>query len=119
MSDRTPCLNPRCGRTFKAEDGVDTVVCGKCWKLLPQSWRARDKQLRKRWRLVDRIAAKGDGFRQRGRKFGAPGKGMPQSYTMRVKLERIWHSHWSRIKAFYLTPDKPAGLETFLEEIGL
>lgn len=119
MSDRTPCLNPRCRRTFKREHNGETVVCGKCWKLLPASWRARDKQLRRRMKLVDRMETKGPNHRRRGRKFGQPEKGTPQAWSMGSKLCRLWDRHWSRIRAFFLSPEKPAGLEAFLEEIRL
>ena len=119
MSDlRTPCLNPSCRRTFKAEPGVDTVVCGKCWKLLPQAWRARDRQLRRRDRLIVRMEAKGGSFRRRGRKHGNPAVGAPQAVTMAWKFARLWEAHWSRVTAFFLTPEKPAGLDVFLEEVG-
>lgn len=116
---RTPCLNPRCRRTFKQEHEGETVVCRKCWILLPASWRARDKQLRRRMRLIDRMSAKGVQHRRRGRKFGHPDKGAPQAFTMGIKFDRLWDRHWDRIRAFYLAPEKPEGLDAFLEEVGL
>ena len=116
---RTPCLNPRCRRTFKQEHEGETVVCGKCWKLLPTTVRQRHKQLRRRMRLIDRLASKGAGHRRRGRKFGRPNVGVPQAYTMNAQFERLWDRHWTRIRIFFHAPDKPEGLETFLEEIGL
>lgn len=119
MSHRLPCLNSTCRRTFKHEDGVETVVCGKCWKLLPASVRRRDKQMRRRMRLVRRMADKGVEYRRRGRKHGCPDKGAPQAYTMGAKFDRLWDRHWQRIVAFFRAPEKPAGLETFLEEMGL
>lgn len=119
MSDRIGCLNPHCRRTFKREHEDDTIVCGKCWKLLPEAWRSRYKQLRRRMKLINRMAQKGNEFRRRGRKHGSPDRGAPQAYTMGAKFDRLWDRHWERVRAFYLSPDKPAGLETFLEEIGL
>lgn len=119
MSDRTPCFNPRCRRTFQQEHEGETVVCRKCWMLLPASWRARDKQMRRRMRLIDRMAAKGTQHRRRGRKPGYPNNGAPQAYTMGAKFERLWDRHWSRIRAFFLTPKKPEGIDAFLEEVGL
>jgi hypothetical protein len=119
MTDRTPCLNPRCRRTFKSEHVGETVVCGKCWKLLPVAARQRDKQLRRRMRLIERMAAKGNEFRRRGRHHGQPSVGAPQAYTMGAKFDRLWHRHWDRVTAFFLAPEKPTGLDAFLEEVGL
>ncbi|TPJ57426.1 hypothetical protein [Mesorhizobium sp. B1-1-6] len=65
------------------------------------------------------MAAKGNDFRRRGRKHDSPDRGAPQAFTMGTKFDRLWNRHWDRVRAFFLTPDKPAGLETFLEEIGL
>ncbi|RWH31598.1 hypothetical protein [Mesorhizobium sp.] len=119
MDDRTPCLNPSCRRTFKREHEDETIVCGKCWKLLPMPVRQRYKQLRRRMKLIKRMDAKGPDFRRRGRKHGAPDRGAPQAFTMGAKFDRLWDRHWDWIRAFYLTPEKPAGLDSFLEEIGL
>ena len=116
---RTPCLNPRCRRTFKQELDVETVVCGKCWKLLPMAVRNRCKQLRRRMRLIDRLEIKGVQHRRRGRKHGNPGVGAPQFYTMRMKFDRSWKRLWEGIQSFYLAPENPEGLDAFLEEIGL
>lgn len=119
MSDRVPCLNPRCGRTFKRQHEEEETICGKCWRLLPPSVRHRDRQLRRRWKLVERLEAKGTGHRRRGRKFGKPNIGAPQSYTMALKMQQIWRRHWNRVRNFYLAPEKPVGLEAFFEEVGL
>lgn len=119
MKDRIPCLNPRCRRTFKREHDDETAVCGKCWKLLPVTVRDRYKQLRRRSRVIDRLEAKGDAHRRRGRRHGQPDKGVPQSYTMRWQHDRLWRRLWDWIEAFYLRPERPAGIESFLEEIGL
>ncbi len=116
---RTPCLNPRCRRTFKQEHEGETVVCRKCWMLLPAAWRARDKQLRRRMRLIDRMSEKGTAYPRRGRKHGQPDRGAPQAYTMGMKVGRLWDRHWDRIRAFFLASDKPEGLDAFLEEVGL
>jgi hypothetical protein len=116
---RTPCLNPRCRRTFKTECEGEVVVCGKCWKLLPQPWRARYKQLRRRWKVIERLEAKGVACRRRGRKFGVPDRGAPQGFTMRLKAERLWNRLCNRIHNFFENPEKPEGLDAFLEEMGL
>jgi len=116
---RAPCLNPRCRRTFRCEHEGETVICRKCWMLLPMAVRQRDKQLRRRLRLIKRMFEKGTDYRRRGRHFGAPHRGTPQAYTMGVKFDRLWDRHWARVRSFFLAPEKPVGLDTFLEELGL
>lgn len=114
---RVGCLNPRCGRTFKVEYDDEIHVCRECWKLLPAPVRLRYKQLKKRARLINRLSAKGNGFRRHGRKFGHPDKGDPQALTMVNQFNKLWRRHWDWITAFYLNPEKPEGLDTFLEEL--
>jgi hypothetical protein len=113
--------NPRCRRTAAQDKFPDSaeIICGKCFRALPVAVRRRDRQLRKRWRFVERLAERGDDFRRRGRKFGQPDRGAPQAYTMHAKMQRLWDRHWSGLHAYFATPDKPVGLDTFLEEIGL
>ena len=53
MTGRLRCSVPGCGRTFKVEEGVDEVVCGKHWRLA-------DLRLR---RLVTKV-------RRKARKLG-------------------------------------------------
>lgn len=116
---RTPCLNPSCRRTFKQEHEGETIVCRKCWMLLPMAVRNRYKQLRRRMRLIEKLEAKGVQHRRRGRKHGSPNVGAPQFFTMRMKFDRSWERLWDGIHSFYLAPEKPEGLDAFLEEIGL
>lgn len=54
-ASRIPCLNPRCRRTADREKmGADCtgIICGKCWRALPQFMRDRHKQLEKRERSL-------------------------------------------------------------------
>lgn len=113
--DRNPCLNPRCGRTFKREPGESEgceVVCGKCWKTVPLHLRQRYKALRRRYRRIERLL----------RKKRAPvGMRQPekQAWLVRRMLDRQIDGNWSLIRASILAAEQPQGLEQFLEENGL
>lgn len=109
---RVPCVNPRCRRTapFCANDTEADVICGKCWRSLPHALRTRYQQLQRRQkrmlRLIERRIDKG---------------------TIRPELvvlleqqfERRCAENWRTIRAFFAPTDRPAGLDGFLQEIGL
>lgn len=105
---RIACINPRCRRTFKDDGTFSEIICGKCFKALPADLRSEHRrcwrELRK-WRK--RIARTSDAFKLAGLH----------------RLERIWVSHlnqnWRLIREATIQPEKPAGLEGFLEELGL
>jgi hypothetical protein len=109
MSDRIPCINPRCRRTAPADEHGGEIICGKCFRTLPQAVRQEHRhywhQIRKWDRAITRTS---DELR---------------IVRMRAISDRLaWQLglHWDReIKPFFLTPEKPAGLDAFLEEVGL
>ncbi|TIT43736.1 MAG: hypothetical protein E5W76_05455 [Mesorhizobium sp.] len=109
MSDRVPCINPRCRRTFKREHESQEIICGKCFRMLPEAVRSAHRgfwrEIRKWDRRMARTADELKIVRMRA---------VRNTLSMRLGL------HWDvHIKAPLLAPDKPAGLETFMEEIGL
>lgn len=109
MGDRVPCINPRCRRTFKREHERQEIICGKCFRLLPEATR---KEHRGYWREIRkwdrRIARTSDELK------------IVRMLAIRDRVSFNLGTHWDvHIKAYMLAPDKPAGLETFLEEIGL
>ncbi|MER8616042.1 hypothetical protein NKG99_04175 [Mesorhizobium sp. M1409] len=109
MSDRVPCINPRCRRTFKREHESQEIICGKCFRMLPDATRREHRGFWRELRKWDRrIARTSDELK---------------AVRMRAIRERISFNlglHWdAHIKAPLLAPDKPAGLDTFLEEVGL
>jgi hypothetical protein len=109
MADRTPCINPRCRRTFKADDCGSEVVCGKCFRTLPEAVR---KEHRGYWREIRkwdrRITRTGDDLK------------ILRMRAIRDRVSERLSRHWdNEIKPFFLTPEKPAGLDSFLEEVGL
>lgn len=106
---RTPCINPRCRRTFKADDGGSEVVCGKCFRTLPGAVRAAHRGYWREIRKWDRrITRTGDEL-----KIGRM-RAVRDTLSMRLNM------HWDTvIKPFFLAPEKPEGLDAFLEEVGL
>ncbi|RWP82605.1 MAG: hypothetical protein EOR12_31895 [Mesorhizobium sp.] len=109
MSDRVGCINPRCRRTFKREHEHQEIICGKCFRMLPEAVR---KEHRGFWREIRkwdrRIARTSDELK------------ITRMHAIRDRVSFNLGTHWDvHIKAPLLAPDKPAGLETFLEEVGL
>ncbi|EBU7498145.1 hypothetical protein DK058_25050 [Salmonella enterica subsp. enterica serovar Typhi] len=108
MPDRAPCINPRCRRTFKQEHDGQEVICGKCFRALPQAlrlthrrcWREIRKWHRRILRTIDPLRAR----------------------RMHVILDR-WgarlDANWELIRKAVTAPEKPDGLDAFLEEMGL
>lgn len=108
MSDRIPCINQRCGRTSKA-DGSGEMICGKCFRALPVAMRRRDRQCRRRLtglrRKIEIKIAKVENWSRLGRMHDA--------------ALRLFYRNWERMRLYYVEPERPAGLDTFLEEVGL
>jgi len=109
MTDRTPCINPRCRRTFKAEEHGGEVVCGKCFRTLPEAVRNEHRGYWREIRKWDRrITRTGDELK------------IARMRAISSRIERRLAQHWDReIKPFFVAPQKPAGLDAFIEEIGL
>lgn len=108
VSDRIPCINPRCRRTFKADDGNSEVVCGKCFRTLPEAVR---KEHRGYWREIRkwdrRILRTADELK------------IARMRPIRKRFSDQLNRHWDTvIKPFFLAPEKPEGLDSFLEEAG-
>lgn len=107
--NRTSCINPRCRRTFKADECGSETVCGKCFRTLPQSVRLDHRRYWREYRKWDRrIKRTADLLKaQRMRE-------------VRDRFGRMISVHWDReIKPFFLAPEKPEGLDVFLEEMRL
>jgi len=108
-ADRIPCINPHCRRTFKADDGDGEIICGKCFRCLPEPVR---KEHRRYWREIRkwerRIVRTSDEMK------------IATMRSIRSRLSMRLNRHWdSEIKPFFLAPQKPAGLDAFLEEMNL
>lgn len=94
---RAPCLNPNCGRTWKHEG--HEVICNRCFRLCPVE-RRRYKALKRRLNHAKR---------------------WPHKWTDAKldQLYRLMDKNWARMKRRFYQPEKPVGLDGFLEEMGL
>lgn len=109
MSDRAPCINPRCQRTGPADKFPGEMICGKCFRTLPDAVR---KEHRRYWREIRkwerRITRTGDQMK------------LVKMHNIVWRLTHLLNRHWeSEIRARFLAPEKPEGLDAFLDEIGL
>lgn len=108
--DRTPCINPRCRRTFDAaKHGPGDMICGKCFRSLPQAIRQEHQRLwreLRKWRR--RMTRTSDEFKR------ARMASIEDSYSFKI------NRHWDDVlRPAIVTPAKPEGLEGFLAEVGL
>lgn len=104
---RVPCINPACNRTF-LDEGTETV-CGKCFKCLPAEVRNEFRRLWREHRKWERRALRTGDELEAARKRAV-------SERFGRLIERCWEQ---RIKPFFERPEKPSGLDSFLEEVGL
>lgn len=109
MTGRTPCINPACRRTGPADEHPGEMICGRCFRGLPAEVRAEHRRYWREIRKWDRrITRTSDEIK------------IARMRTIRDRLVRHLNAHWEReIKLRFLTPDRPEGLDAFLEEAGL
>lgn len=109
MEDRIPCINPSCRRTAKRDNEHEQeIICGKCFRALPISIRTRRKQLDRRNRKLDRLA-KRRAFQGDWDQWGRVGR----------LFDAAWEANWSAIRAYFQPGERPEGLGSFLEDMGL
>lgn len=118
MPDRICCTNPLCSRTAPAEKhpGDNEFCCHQCWRLLPERLTRRYSQLVRRMRMIDRVMR-----RERRKLSGEPSAASfgPPSTVVEQQLDKHKDDNWREIHDFFRPADKPAGIEAFLEEIGI
>ena len=110
MNERIQCLVPGCHRTEpsgKYPEGFE-IVCEAHWRTVPAALRRRYHQLRRRRRKIQHLAQKNGGD-------------LVQERTQHafITLEYLQGRNWGAIRYYFLHPDKPEGLEQFLEDMGL
>ncbi len=112
MADRICCINPNCRRTA-AQDKFprsSRIICGKCWKALPERMRRRHKQLNARDRLLERLMKKqGFSHEARGRQW----------YRLSIQFDAAWGRLNASMIHFFTAGETPHGLDDFLKENGL
>lgn len=101
---RLACVNPRCWRTFSKEknEGYSEIVCGTCYKSVPEIRRER-RELQALRRKTER---------------GRRSRGDEKTDEALRRIDWRLHMSWTRMVGFFTAPEKPEGLETFLEEMG-
>ena len=108
---RIPCVNPRCRRTAAADkyEGNPEIICEKCFRTLPDAVRHEHRRFWREIRKWDRrIARNADGLKA------------ARMHSVRERFNRMLNQHWDTdIKAYFVAPVKPVGLDAFLEEVGL
>jgi len=109
MSERIACINPHCRRTFKAEEHSSEVICRKCFRSLPEHVRKEHRSYWREIRMWDRRSKRtGDELR------------ITKMIALRDRVSFRLGRHWDTvIKPFFTQPEKPMGLESFLEDVGL
>lgn len=108
---RIPCCNPSCRRTAAREDDAETeIICAKCWRALPVRLRARYKQLTRREKWLLRHAQ---------RRFDSGDIGYSRVTEIARLIETSRAQNWKAIRDHFQRPEKPAGLDGFLQEVGL
>lgn len=107
--DRVPCINPRCRRTYKQTCEGEEVICGKCFKTLPDAVRKDHRRYWREYRKWERrILRTSDPFK------------IQTMVKIRDRYGAMIATHWDReIKPRFLYPEKPEGLEGFFNEMGM
>lgn len=99
---RIPCIKPGCRRTGSREKHPDAtqIICNKCWKaFVPIRLQRRYKMLNRELRRAER-----------------------KLHRDKHRVDRLYHLHhvnWRAIRRAVAMPQRPAGLDAFLEETGL
>ena len=107
---RIPCINPTCKRTAPADkyEPDCEIICGKCFRALPAELRTEHRrywrEIRKWERRITRTSDE-------------------------IKIQRMidivdkWafklRANWQNIREHVTEPERPAGIENFLSEMGL
>ncbi|MBO3760398.1 hypothetical protein [Ciceribacter sp. L1K22] len=112
MSNRLPCINPRCRRTAAAEKypGSDEIICNGCYKSLPPALRQRWKTLTGRNRKLNRLHKKGA--------YRVPERNR-QWWRISIRYDRAWTAFWLSLKLYFNQSETPVGIEDFLKENGI
>lgn len=108
VPDRIPCINPNCRRTASREKypGATNIICGKCWRAIPDQMRKRWKQLKSRWKKISRAMRK---------------RSTDQATWNRIvdQVDGAWDRLNTDIVHYFTASEKPIGIEDFLKENGL
>ncbi len=113
MTDRIACINPNCRRTAAQDKhpGSTWIICGKCYRAMPDRFRVRWKALNKRSRRLTRISEK------------TKNTTMAARSRQWFRIDRMYNRAWDRlveaITHYFTASEQPVGLEDFMKENGL
>lgn len=112
MSNRICCLNPNCKRTAAEErhPGSTYIVCAKCWRTMPRTFKDRWKTLNARSRKLDRMHRKPS--------FNRPER-MRQWSRLAAIYDRSWAALTAALTLYWTAGPTPVGIEDFLKENGI
>lgn len=106
---RIPCINPACRRTASAEKFSGEIICAKCFRNLPADERAFHRRCWREIRKWERRIARTVDELKRQRM-----QSICEKWSWRLNY------HWeTAIKASFTNPQRPEGLDSFLEENGI
>lgn len=110
MADRIPCINPRCRRTAAQDKFPDSkeIICAKCFRALPLAFR---QEHRRCWREINK-------WERRILKTVDPLKAQRMRVICNRWTDRL-NAGWNEMRKTIVQPEKPVGLDTFLEEMRL
>lgn len=105
---RTHCINPRCNRTGAADKFPGEMVCGKCFRTLPAEVRKKHRDYWREIRKWERRIVRTDDHLK-----------IVKMNNIVWRLTHLLNRHWeSEVRPRFLSPDRPEGLDAFLEEVG-
>ncbi len=112
MTDRISCINPTCRRTAPREMFPDSryIICRGCWNKLPSRIKDRWNAIKTRQRIFDRLVRKP--------KFSVDVR-LEQWRRVDRRMTMAEHALDASILQFFHAGQEPAGLESFMKEIGL
>lgn len=110
MTDRIPCINPRCRRTAAQDKfpDCDEIICGTCFRSLPADLRNENRRCWREYRKWDRrIMRTSDPLKAH------------RMHDIRNRWAALINRNWDRIRSHIKSPEKPEGLDSFLDSAGL
>lgn len=105
---RIACINAKCKRTADAAKFPDEMICAKCFRALPVELRTEHRFRWRQYNLYSKRALRtADVLKCR----------------RLLDIADMWGhkivANWLAIKAHVLAPEKPEGLDNFLDDMGM
>jgi hypothetical protein len=88
----------------------EEIICGKCFRALPEPIRREYRTLRRRERKLLRLIA---------RRVAAHSIDPATIDLIQQRMFARFDANWSRIVNYFVAPERPVGLEAFLQEMRL